>query len=146
LVVYTVASQRLGAMVHSHPVNGRGLGGLDRLALAITVSALLLSPFAVASAPVMPGRGWALLAAAGVIGVAVAFSCDLTALKLSGTRVVATLFALDPVIGTVIGVAALSQHLSLATTAGIGAIVVAGAVTTATHGMDRQGNSPVHAS
>jgi inner membrane transporter RhtA len=132
LVVYTLASQRLGAMVHPHPMRARGLGGLDRLALAITVSALLLSPFAVGSASAMPNRGWPLLAAAGAIGVAVAFSCDFTALKLAGTRVVATLFALDPAIGTIIGVIALSQHLAWASTLGVGAIIAAGAITTAT--------------
>jgi uncharacterized membrane protein len=127
------------------PVKARGLGGLDRLALAITVSALLLSPFAVETAPAMPSRGWPLLGAAGVIGVALAFSCDFTALKLAGTRVVATLFALDPVIGTIIGVVALSQQLVWTTTLGIFAIVTAGAVTTATHGNDRPLTSPVNA-
>lgn len=134
LVVYTLASQRLGALVHSHPVRVRGVGGLDRLALAITVSALLLSPFAAASGSAMPGRGWPILGAAGAVGVAFAFSCDFTALKLAGTRVVATLFALDPVIGTIVGVVALSQHLVWTTALGIAAIVAAGAVTTATHG------------
>jgi inner membrane transporter RhtA len=145
LVVYTLASQRLGAMVHPHPVRTRGVGGLDRLALAVTVSALLLSPFAVESAPAMPSRGWPLLGAAGAIGVAFAFSCDFTALKLAGTRVVATLFALDPVIGSIIGAVALSQDLAWTTTLGIGAIVVAGAVTTATHGRGRQLDRPVDA-
>jgi inner membrane transporter RhtA len=136
LIVYTLASQRLGAMA-GPPAAARGSGGLDRLALAITVSALLLSPFALETGAAVPSRGWALLAAAGVIGVALAFSCDFTALKLAGTRVVATLFALDPVIGTVIGVVALSQHLSWTTILGIGAIVAAGAVTTATHASQR---------
>jgi inner membrane transporter RhtA len=110
------------------------VGGLDRLALAVTVSALLLSPFAVASGSAMPGRGWPILGAAGAVGVAFAFSCDFTALKLAGTRVVATLFALDPVIGTIVGAVALSQHLVWTTALGIAAIVVACAVTTATHG------------
>ena len=142
LVVYTLASQRLGAMVH--PAKAPGLGGLDRLALAITVSALLLSPFAVETAAAMPSRGWPLLGAAGVIGVALAFSCDFMALKLAGTRIVATLFALDPVIGTIIGVVALSQHLAWTTTLGICAVVAAGAVTTATQGSDQPLNSPVH--
>jgi inner membrane transporter RhtA len=139
LAVYTLTSQRLGAIVGPHRGGGRGLGGLDRLALAITVSALLLSPLALTSAPSMPSRGWPLLAAAGVIGVALAFSCDFTALRVSGTRVVATLFALDPVIGTIIGVVGLSQHLAWTTVLGICAIAVAGSVTAATHGGARAG-------
>jgi inner membrane transporter RhtA len=137
LVVYTLTSQRLGALVSTHPTRPGGGGGLDRLALAITVSALLLSPFTVESALAMPSRGLPLLGAAGAIGVAFAFSCDFTALRLAGTRVVATLFALDPVIGTIIGVIALSQHLAATTILGISAIVAAGAVTTATHDTDR---------
>jgi inner membrane transporter RhtA len=132
LVVYTVASQRLGAMVRADADMSRGVGGLDRLALAVSASALLLSPFAARAAPQMPRHGWPVLAGAGAIGVALAFSCDFTALKLAGTRVVATLFALDPVIGTVIGVIVLSQHLDWMSTLGIAAIVVAGAVTTST--------------
>ena len=65
------------------------------------------------------------MAAVVLFGVALAFSCDFTALKLAGTRIVATLFALDPVIGTIIGVVALSQHLAIATALGICATVVA---------------------
>jgi inner membrane transporter RhtA len=121
LAAYTLASQRLGRA-----------GGLDRLALAVAVSALLLSPLSASSAPaVQPGQ-WLVLAASGLVGVGVAFSCDFTALRLAGTRVVATLFALDPVIGALIGAIALSQQLTLATLAGIGIITIAGAATTAT--------------
>ncbi len=132
LVVYTLASRRLGTMAHAQPATARRVGGLDRLALATTVSALLLGPFAVASAPAMPPRGWPLLTAAGAIGVALAYACDFTALRLAGTRLVATLFALDPVIGTIVGALVLSQHLAVTTILGICAIVAAGAVTTAT--------------
>ncbi len=134
LTVYTLISQRLGAMSHDGSTGAGGVRSLDRLAIAVAMSALLLSPFAVTTAPVLASRDWTVLGAAGVIGVALAFSCDFTALKLAGTRVVATLFALDPVIGAVIGAIALSQFLAWTTTVGIVAIVVAGAVTTATHG------------
>jgi inner membrane transporter RhtA len=116
-----VTSQRLGRD-----------GGLDRLAVAVTVSAVILSPLSSTSAHVLQPAQWLILVASGAVGVGVAFSCDFTALKLAGTRVVSTLFALDPVIGAVIGAVVLSQHLSTQTIVGIAVIAVAGAVTTAT--------------
>ncbi len=121
LAAYTVTSHRLGRH-----------GGLDRLALAVAVSAVLLSPLAATSLSVLQPPHGPMLVVSGVIGVGVALSCDFLALKLVGTRVVATLFALDPVIGAVIGALVLSQHLTGQAVAGIVLIAGAGAVTTAT--------------
>jgi inner membrane transporter RhtA len=121
LAAYTVTSHRLGRD-----------GGLDRLALAVTVSAVILSPLSASSAHILQPAQWLILVASGVVGVGVAFSCDFTALRITGARVVSTLFALDPVIGAVIGAVVLSQHLTTQTVVGIAVIAVAGAVTTAT--------------
>jgi inner membrane transporter RhtA len=89
-----------------------------------------------------------MLVVSGVVGVGIAFSCDFVALKLIGTRVVSTLFALDPVIGAVIGAVVLSQHLTAQTLVGIAVIAVAGAVTTATRDrparFDSQPQPPAH--
>jgi inner membrane transporter RhtA len=123
LAGYTLFSQRLGRD-----------GGLDRLALAVTMSALILSPIAASSADSAGPSEWLVLLASGVFGVGLAFACDFVALKLAGARVVATLFALDPVIGALIGAGALSQNLAPLSVVGITLIVVAGAVTTATLG------------
>ncbi len=120
LAAYAVTSHRLGRH-----------GGLDRLALAVAVSAVILSPLAATNVHVLQPPQGLMLLASGVVGVAVALSCDFVALKLIGTRVVSTLFALDPVIGAVIGAVVLSQHLTVQTVAGIAVIAVAGAVTTA---------------
>jgi inner membrane transporter RhtA len=130
LAAYTQVSQRLGRA-----------GGLDRLALAVTVSAVVLSPLSASSAHGVQPAQWLVLVVSGVVGVGLAFSCDFTALRLAGTRIVATLFALDPAIGALIGTIALSQTLTPATLAGIAAITVAGAATTATR-VDK----PIHAS
>lgn len=120
LAAYTLTSQRLGRD-----------GGLDRLALAAVASALVLSPLSLSSIGT-PGPGqWLTLAVSGAVGIGVAFSCDFVALRLVGTRVVATLFALDPVVGALVGAVALSQQLDVRTIVGIVVIVVAGGVTTA---------------
>ena len=121
LAAYTLLAEQLG----------RG-GGLDRLALNVAASALVLSPLSASSIDGVPPSAWPVLIGSGVLGVGVAFSCDFTALKLAGARIVATLFALDPVFGALMGAAALSQRLSLATVAGIAIIALAGAATTAT--------------
>ena len=121
LAVYTVTQHRLGRD-----------GGLDGLALAVTVSAVILSPLAATTAHALQPTPWLMLVASGVVGVGVAFSCDFVALKLVGARIVSTLFALDPVIGAVIGAVVLSQQLTAQTLVGIAVIAVAGAVTTAT--------------
>ena len=123
LAAYTVTSHRLGRD-----------GGLDRLALGVTVAAVMLSPLAVTAPHALQPVNWLMLLASGAVGVGVAFSCDFVALKLIGARVVSTLFALDPVIGALIGAVVLSQHLTAQTVVGIVVIAVAGAVTTATRG------------
>jgi inner membrane transporter RhtA len=121
LAAYTVSSQRLGLG-----------GGLDRLALAVAVAATALSPLSVMSVTEVYSTQWLILLTSGFVGVGLAFSCDFTALKLAGTRVVATLFALDPVIGALWGAILLSQHLSAQTVVGIGLIALAGGLATAT--------------
>jgi inner membrane transporter RhtA len=131
LATYTVTSHRLGRH-----------GGLDLLALAVTVSAVILSPLAATSASVLQPPHGLMLVASGIVGVGVALSCDFVALKLIGTRVVSTLFALDPVIGAVIGAVVLSQHLTVQTVAGIVVIAVAGAATAATRDKRVLSSSP----
>ena len=137
LAAYTVTSHRLGRD-----------GGLDRLALAVTASAVILTPLTATSARVLQPAHWLTLIASGVVGVTVAFSCDFVALKLIGARIVSTLFALDPVIGAAIGAVVLSQHLTAQSAVGIAVIAAAGAVTTATRDqrapIDSQQQPDVH--
>jgi inner membrane transporter RhtA len=127
LAAYTVLAQRLGQD-----------GGLDRLALAVGTSAVVLSPIAVWNAKTVPSADWPILGLSGAVGVGLAFACDFVALKLAGTRIVATFFAFDPVIGATIGALALSQALPLASVAGIVIVASAGAVTAASNVDDQQ--------
>jgi inner membrane transporter RhtA len=120
LALYTMSAQRVG----------RTSAGLAGLTLSVGVSALLLLPFSAAAAPRVSGSQWALVALSGTFGVALAFTLDFTAVRLAGAKVVATLFALDPVMGTVVGIAALGEHPSASALAGIALIVATGAAVT----------------
>lgn len=118
LAVYTICSGRLGDR-----------GGVDSLALASVVSALLLIPVSAAHADEPTPAAWGVLIVLGVVGISVTFLCDFLALRLLGARSVATLFALDPVIGAIIGMVFLADALSLGVAAGILAVAGGGALT-----------------
>ncbi len=120
LTGYTLASSRMGRS-----------DGLDSLALAAAVSGLLLGPFAVPAVPNVSGGQWIVLTGAGVLGVSITFAADFTALRLAGTRVVSVLFALDPVMGALLGALLLQQSLSRPVATGILLIILSGAIVSA---------------
>jgi inner membrane transporter RhtA len=106
---------------------GSESSGLGDLALSVAVGALLLSPFQVAQASSVTGAQLPVLVLSGVLGVALAFSLDFQAVRLAGTRVVGTLFAVDPAMGALIGALLLGDRLPLSGLAGIALVVLAGA-------------------
>lgn len=106
---------------------GSESSGLGDLALSVAVGALLLSPFQVAQASEVTGAQLPVLVLSGVLGVALAFSLDFQAVRLAGTRVVGTLFAIDPAMGAIIGALLLGDRLPLSGLAGIALVVLAGA-------------------
>ncbi len=113
---YTLASKRLGALTR----------GVDGLALALCVSALLLVGFTV---PAYPSLTWALLgrlAAMAVLGVVVGFALELAALRRLGAPQVAVLFCLNPAVAFLVGWLVLGQHVSVAALAGGLCVVAAG--------------------
>lgn len=115
LAVYTLLSHRLGSRA-----------GFGELALAVGFSGLLLTPTAITHPPASSNGTWITLIAIGVVGVGIAFLLDYVALRLAGTAVVATLFALDPAIGALLGGLLLADHLTVIALAGVGLVVVAG--------------------
>jgi inner membrane transporter RhtA len=106
---------------------GSASSGLGDLALSVAVGALLLSPFQVAQASDVTGAQVPVLVLSGVLGVALAFSLDFQAVRLAGTRVVGTLFAVDPATGAIIGALLLGDRLPAPALAGIAVVVLAGA-------------------
>ncbi|MFI6979236.1 EamA family transporter [Embleya sp. NPDC050154] len=119
LALYTVFAQRVG----------RADAGLHGLGLSVAVSAVLL-PFSGPAVPRVEAGQWVLVGLSGVLGVALAFTLDFTAVRLAGATVVAVLFALDPVVGTLVGVIALGEGLPPSALAGITLIVASGAAVT----------------
>ena len=120
LALYTLTSHRAGTLDT----------GLDSLSLAVCVAAILLLPIAAPAAPDIDGSVMVRLVFCG-LAVTTSFVCDFTALRLSGARVVATLFALDPVVGAVTGVVLLDESVTPILALGILLIVTAGATVTA---------------
>ena len=107
---------------------GKSDAGFSGLALSVSVASLVTLPWAVTHmGAVNPGQWW-LLAVSAVLGVALPFLVDTVAGGLTSPRVVGTLFALDPVIGSVIGLLVLDQALGWVTVAGIVLVAAAGAL------------------
>jgi inner membrane transporter RhtA len=117
--LYTVLAGRIGGA-------GRGMGGLS---VSVTVAAVLLLPVSVPVIPLLTWTDLGVLAVSGLVGVAIAFSADVTAVSLIGAPSVAVLFALDPLLAAVIGIGLLDETLEVATAAGIVLVAVAGGVT-----------------
>jgi len=94
---------------------GRALPGLDGLAGALIVGALLALPFGAAGAGRAVTDGWALLAGVGValLSSVVPYACELTALRTMPTRVFGVLMSLEPAAAAVAGLLVLDQHLGV---------------------------------
>jgi inner membrane transporter RhtA len=114
LAAYTMSAYRLGRRA-----------ALADLALAVCVSALALTPVSMTHRPASPSVVITLVLL-GVLGVALPLLCDYWALRLGGPSLVATLFALDPALGALIGLMFLGQTLAVSAVAGLGAICLAG--------------------
>ncbi len=115
--LYTVLAARVG----------KSAGGLPSVALSVSVAALLTLPFSV---PAISGAGpadWGVLALSALVGMALAFTVDTLAAKLTSARVIGVLFAFDPVVGTLVGVLFLGQILTAPVVVGIALVVAAGA-------------------
>jgi inner membrane transporter RhtA len=118
---YTLASKRLGAVTE----------GVDGLALALSVAAILTFPFAVVQ---LSGLTWALvvrLATMAVLGVVIGFALELVALRRLPASHVAVLFSLNPAIAFAVGWLILDQHVTLSVLAGGLCVVAAGVGVTA---------------
>lgn len=118
---YTFFSARMGS------TEG---GGMPDLALSVVVAAILLAPFSVSAAPLVDGSMWATIVISGFIGAVIPYMMDTIAAGIVSAAVVGTLFALDPVIGAILGWAFSGDQVTWSMALGIVMIAVAGAIIT----------------
>ncbi|MCP3426266.1 EamA family transporter [Rothia sp. AR01] len=104
--------------------------GIKGLSVSIAIGAILLSPATAGAIPHMVPSDWALVACIGVVGLALAFSCDALAVTLTSPAAAGVFFSLDPVVSSLVGILLLGQLLPPLAYVGIGLIVLSGAAVT----------------
>lgn len=116
--LYTVFAEKVGK-------DDNGLGGL---ALSVTVGAVVSLSFGVARVADVTGPQWGMLLFSALVGVVLAYTVDTIAARVSTARVVGTLFAIDPVMGSLVGAVVLDEVISPLAWAGIVLVSGAGAL------------------
>jgi inner membrane transporter RhtA len=114
---YTLASKRLGSLT----------SGVDGLALALGVAAVLTFPLTLPAYGSLDARLVGRLAAMALLGVVVGFALELAALRRLDAAQVAVLFSLNPAVAFAVGWLVLGQHVSVAALCG-GLCVVAASI------------------
>jgi len=118
---YTVFAERVGK------ADG---GGLTDLAVSVAVAALVTLPFAAPKLTDVSSRSWLILTVAALIGVVIPYIADTLAARLSSAQVVGTLFALDPVVGALLGWLFMGDVMTSRILLGIPMVALAGAIVT----------------
>lgn len=116
--IYTVFAEKVG----------KSSDGMGNLALAVSFAALLLLPFGVAKSSEVTGNHLMWLAVSAVCGAVIGYGMDTLAAKVTSSRVIGTLFAIDPVMGSLIGWLVMGQTITLSALAGIVLVATAGAL------------------
>ena len=118
---------------------GKTGSGLDGLALSVSVAAVVTSPFTIAEVGNLDLRSTGVLAVSALVGVVIPYAVDTIAARLTSARVVGTLFAMDPAMGTLAGLAVLGQAITLPALMGIMIVATAGALLVWTTGANGEG-------
>ncbi|HAY42121.1 MAG TPA: EamA family transporter [Micrococcaceae bacterium] len=116
--LYTLLAEKVGKADDS---------SVSSLALSVSIAALVSLPFGIPKVAEVSAPQWGLLALSGVIGVAIPYLVDTLAARISSARVVGTLFAIDPAMGTLIGWLLLGEQLGWLSLFGILCVALAGA-------------------
>jgi inner membrane transporter RhtA len=106
--------------------------GLDGIAVAVAIAALLTLPIAIPAALATDAaHELALVAAVGVLGLAVPYALEYLAIRRVSVRTFGVLLSLDPAIAALAGGLWLGQRLSAAEVLGVALVVLAsgGAIT-----------------
>lgn len=92
------------------------------------MTAVVTLPFAMTHSASVTLPHWGLLALSGLIGVAIPYSVDAIAARIKSARIIGTLFAIDPAMGSLIGFLMLGEVISVTALIGIGVVALAGAL------------------
>ncbi|MGH2969194.1 MAG: EamA family transporter [Solirubrobacteraceae bacterium] len=112
---------------------GEHTHGLDGLALSISVAALITLPVGVPAALDIPDLADVLmLVLIGVLGIAIPYALEFSALRRIGVRTYSILLSLDPAVAGLAGLLLLGQRLNLAELLGVALVMVASAAAVAT--------------
>lgn len=118
---YTVFAERVG--------KAEG-GGLTDLAISVAVAGLVTLPIAAPTLIDVSPNSWLILTLAALIGVVIPYIADTLAARITSAQVVGTLFALDPVVGSILGWLFMGDELTARMLVGIPMVALAGAVVT----------------
>lgn len=111
---------------------GRRSTGIDGLALAIPVAAIVCLPFGAAHAGALNVRVIALGLVVAVGGLILPYALELEALRRLEPRTLAVVYSIDPALAALVGLIALGQALSIGQGVGITAVIAASAGATLT--------------
>lgn len=118
---YTVFAERVG--------KAEG-GGMSDLAISVAVAALVTLPIAGPTLVDVSPKSWLILTLAALIGVVIPYIADTVAARITSAQVVGTLFALDPVVGSILGWLFKGDELTTRMLIGIPMVALAGAIIT----------------
>ena len=112
---------------------GRQAKGLDGLALSIAAAALITLPLGLSASLHAGGLlDVPVVAAVGVLGIAIPYALEFSALRRVGARTYSVLLSLDPAIAALAGLLFLGQALDVAGLLGMALVIAAGAGSVAT--------------
>jgi inner membrane transporter RhtA len=129
-VVFALAAATgLGFYIVTGKLVGQRVEGLDGLATALLITAVVQAPFGVASGgtDLFTGTVFLVCVAAGVLSTVIPFSFELVALRTLSIGVFGLLLAFEPAIAALAGWLVRDQELTGGQLAGIAMIVVSGA-------------------
>ncbi|MFN8084682.1 MAG: EamA family transporter [Dermatophilaceae bacterium] len=115
---YIVLSSRTGA----------AFPGVDGLAVAMLVAALLIGPWGVATAGRWSGEIALKGVAIAILSSVIPYSCELVALRVLSPQVFGILLSLEPAVAALAGFVVLGQRLTPIQVGGMGLVVVASAL------------------
>jgi inner membrane transporter RhtA len=123
VAVTTLVARRLGSQTD----------GFDGLALAIGAAAVLTAPVGLPAAIASPHLDdLGVVIAVGVLGIALPYALEFSAIRRLGVKTYSILLSLDPAIAGLAGLLLLGQHLEPAEMLGIGLVMAASAGAVAT--------------